>query len=230
MNECLTFPHGVIHRLGGPLVSAHLLTDASGSILIDTGLAGIPGELQKLGQRLGLRREALKAVLLTHGHLDHTGGLAQISTGWGAKIFAHAAEAGRIAGTAEYHGINRVGGGMEWLGRRVFRYQPSRIARALSDGDILPFWGGLRVLHLPGHTPGHCAFVSEATGLIFAGDMFASYSWSVHLPPAIFNVDGQLLRRSLSRLRETPNRGILPSHYDRMDVSLHARRLERLDR
>jgi hypothetical protein len=58
--------------------------------------------------------------------------------------------------------------------------------------------------------------------------MFASYQWSVHFPPAIFNVDGRLLRLSLGRLKTTPNRGILPSHYDRMDPALHARRLERL--
>jgi hypothetical protein len=43
------------------------------------------------------------------------------------------------------------------------------------------------VIHLPGHTAGHCGFYSDRHELLFSGDMFASYFFNVHKPPAILN-------------------------------------------
>lgn len=61
-------------RLGGPLVSAHLLVSDDVMTLIDTGLWGIPGELRSVVRRLGRSPRDLRDIVLTHGHLDHTGG------------------------------------------------------------------------------------------------------------------------------------------------------------
>ena len=57
--------------------------------------------------------------------------------------------------------------------------QPAIIDVPIADGDELPFWGGLRVVHLPGHTLGHCGFYSKAHDLLFSGDLFASYFFNV---------------------------------------------------
>ena len=69
---------------------------------------------------------------------------------------AHPLEQQHIDGTYPYAGLNAWCGRLE---RAVFRTgRSAAIDVPIADGDELPFWGGLRVVHLPGHTPGHCGF------------------------------------------------------------------------
>jgi glyoxylase-like metal-dependent hydrolase (beta-lactamase superfamily II) len=64
---------------------------------------------------------------------------------------------------------------LEAAGRFLLRYLAAAIDGFLTDGQELPFWGGLRVIHLPGHTRGHCDFFSGRHNLLFGDDMLASY-------------------------------------------------------
>ena len=232
----LKFGSARVLRLGGGLVSAHLLADDAGLTLIDTGLWGVPGQVRRAVARLGRRREELREVVLTHGHLDHTGGAAEIQAWSGARVWVHAADRDHVEQAVEYRGLARGCGWLETAGRVVGRaqgrtYCPPVIGAELRDGDLLPVWGGLRVRHLPGHTPGHCALVAErreACGLVFSADSFASYGWSVHRPPWFLTRDRVEAERSLRALAELRPEAVLPSHYDRMDPALHARRLAKL--
>lgn len=220
-------------RLGGPAVSAHLLVDREGLTLIDTGLWGIARELRRAVASLGRRPDELRNIVLTHGHLDHVGGAAEIQAWSGARVWLHAADREHVAQQVTYDGAARGCGWLEAAGRitgRIggWRYRPPEIGGELRDDVALPFWGGLRVWHLPGHTPGHCALVAareEARGLVFCGDLFASYAWSVHAPPRVLSRDVAAARESLAKLAATRPSFVLPSHYDRMDPALHARRL-----
>jgi glyoxylase-like metal-dependent hydrolase (beta-lactamase superfamily II) len=92
------------------------------------------------------------------------------------------------------------------------------------DGDELPWWGGLRVVHLPGHTLGHCGFYSAQHDVLFSGDLFASYFFNVHLPPAILNSAPELIPASLEKARALGAQNIVPQHYDVLDGALHRRR------
>ena len=105
---------------------------------------------------------------------------------------------------------------------------PAKIDVALADGDELPFWGGLTVVHLPGHTLGHCGFYSRRHDLLFSGDLFASYFFMVHQPPAILNSAPELIPASLERARDLDPRLMVPQHYDVLDGLLHRRRFDRL--
>ena len=98
------------------------------------------------------------------------------------------------------------------------------IDRFIHDGDELPFWGGLRVVHFPGHTEGHCGFYSQRHNLLFSGDLFASYFFAVHLPPPILNARPELIPGSLRKARSLDARYIVPQHYDILDGELHRRR------
>ena len=221
----LSYGEARVLRLGGPLVSAHLLVDEEGLTLIDTGLWGVAAELRRAIKELGRHPGELRAVVLTHGHLDHAAGAAEIQAWSGARVWLHAADREHLAQRVPYAGAARVCGALEWTGARAGRYRAPRVDEELRDGGVLPFWGGLRVRHLPGHTPGHCALVSERTGLVFAGDLFASYAWSVHAPPGFLCRDPARARESLRVLAAERPAAVLPGHYDRMDPALHARRL-----
>jgi hydroxyacylglutathione hydrolase len=111
----------------------------SNAVVVDPGDAA-PVEAFLRAHRLGLA-----AILITHHHADHTGGIAALTQGRDIPVYGPAAES--IAG----------------------------VTRELRDGDtvMLPdiFDGTLRVIEVPGHTRGHIAYVADGgDGFVFCGD------------------------------------------------------------
>lgn len=217
-----------LHVIRGLMGCCFLLRADDGCAMIDTGLAGEPFFIRRLFRRLKLAPSALKAILLTHGHLDHAGNLAWLQQWSRAKIFAHPAEQAHIDGVYPYRGVNRWCGRLEAAGRSVFGYRAARIDEFLTDGQNLPFWGGLQVIHLPGHTLGHCGFYSAKHNLLFSGDMFASYFFNPHKPPPILNSCPEQFAASAEKIRRLKPRWLVPCHFDRLDGDLHRRRFVKL--
>ena len=218
-----------IYTIRGVMGVCHLLVDDSGAVLLDTGLVGELWLIQWRLQRLGLKPRDVKAILLTHGHIDHAGNLAWAKAWTGAPVYAHPLEQAHIDGTYPYAGVNVWCGRLERAGRAVLRVgRPTAIDVPFVDGDELPFWGGLRVVHLPGHTLGHCGFYSQRRDLLFSGDLFASYFFNVHLPVPILNSAPELIPASLEKARRLNPRLMVPQHYDVLDGALHRRRFDRL--
>jgi glyoxylase-like metal-dependent hydrolase (beta-lactamase superfamily II) len=216
-----------LFTIRGVMGVCHMLADAEGAVLLDTGLIGEQWQIRWRLKRLGFGPRDVRAILLTHGHLDHVGNLAWAKQWTGAPIYAHPAEQALIDGTFPYRGINRACGRLERLGRRWLGVgATAEIDVTIGEGDELPFWGGLRVMHLPGHTLGHCGFYSARHDLLFSGDLFASYFFKVHLPPAILNSAPQLIPRSLEKVRRLAPRGLVPQHYDFLNPALHRRRFD----
>jgi len=219
-----------VYPIRGLLGYFHLLHDVSRgeAVLIDTGLVGEMRQLSRALSSIGLSWDNVKAILLSHGHLDHTGHLFEIKQRTGAPLFAHRAEQAHIDGTFAYRGPARVCGILEGFGRWILRYRPVEIDEHLEAGMELPYWGGLRVVHLPGHTQGHCGFYSARFGLLFSGDLFASYGFLTHLPPAILNSCPEYFDTSLQQVEELSPRLIIPNHYFGFDGALHRRRFAAL--
>jgi glyoxylase-like metal-dependent hydrolase (beta-lactamase superfamily II) len=217
-----------IYPIRGYHGSFHLLYDAARQegVLIDTGLAGEIPQIGKILREIGLEWSAIKAILLTHGHLDHTGNVSRLKELTGARVLAHPLEQRHIDGTFPYTGPSRLCGLMEAGGRWLFRYRPVSIDQPLVPDTVLPYWGGLRVIHLPGHTEGHCGFYSERFNLLFSGDLFASYWFSTHLPPVFLNSCPEKLSSSLNQVKSLAPRYIIPNHYSGFDGKLHRTRFD----
>lgn len=135
----------------------------------------------------GQGREVV-SIWLTHHHGDHVGGAQRLSERLAVPIAAHAATAERLAG-------------------RV------RVDRTLSDGDTLHLAGDpacvLRVVHTPGHAPGHLCFLEEQSGALVAGDMVASVG-TIIIEPSEGNMN--LYLASLARMKTLAPRLLLPAH------------------
>jgi glyoxylase-like metal-dependent hydrolase (beta-lactamase superfamily II) len=217
-----------LHPVRGYMGWCFLLADGDASVMIDTGMVGEPFLIRRLVRKLGLEPQSIKTILLTHGHIDHAGNLAWLKEWTGARVYAHADETRHVAGTYPYTGVARWCGLLEAAGRFVFRYRAAAIDEFLTDGQEFPFWGGLRALHLPGHTAGHCGFYSAKHDLLFSGDMMASYFFKVHRPPAILNSVPQHFPASIEKVRRLNPRWIVPSHYDYLDGRMHRRRFAKL--
>jgi glyoxylase-like metal-dependent hydrolase (beta-lactamase superfamily II) len=206
----------------------HILADAEGVVLLDTGFPGDAKRIRRVMEEIGVGPKDVRAILLTHGHLDHAGNVVELKTWTGAPVYAHSLEQQHVDGVFPYSGAARVCGVLEAAGRAVTGYRRGKIDVPIADGDELPFWGGLRVVHLPGHTLGHCGFYSAKYDLLFSGDLWVRFLMRTQTSPAIFSDDVSLVPASMRKARALGAHWIVPGHYDVPNAARLRRRFEEL--
>ena len=209
-----------VGRLGVVFVNLYVVTTEQGYVLIDTGLPGFkPLIRQAVEAFVGDR--ACRGIVLTHGHFDHAGNVAELARDLGVPVYAHRLEMPYLTGGSDYAPADPTPGGAICMMSRVFPtggYDLSDVCelRALDgdggeiDGGGLPGW---RWLHTPGHARGHVSLYREADGLLIAGDALATMdldSWTAQVsrerrlcrPATPFTPDWVSARRSVHRLAE----------------------------
>jgi len=177
-----------IYVVAGVVANPYILVDADGLTVIDTGLPRAEKKILAYIANLGRAPQDVKRIILTHSDLDHVGGLSALQKATSARTFTSKIEADAIAIGRASRQI--TGGG---LVRRVlfavvspfFKAIPVQVDEILTDGQILPIAGGLRVLDTPGHTPGHISLFSESAGVLFCGDSMISENGLQGSRPAV---------------------------------------------
>lgn len=134
----------------------------------------------------------VKAVILTHAHLDHVGGLKHFMNYYGVDFFMHPNEASVL---------EHVETSCRMYGLPVFDVPESSSALSLKEGDKLELGKAfLKVIETPGHTPGGVCFYSSQ-GLVFVGDtLFSGSVGRTDLPGGDFPT----LQSSLRKLVKLP--------------------------
>ena len=137
------------------------------SILVDeaTGKAAVVdpgGDLERIEEVLAKTGATLEKILVTHGHLDHCSGAAELRRRTGVPIEGPQREdlfwIEKLPQSAAQYGFPPA---------EVF--EPDRW---LEDGDEVTVGGAtLQVRHCPGHTPGHVIFFSAPEKLAIVGDV-----------------------------------------------------------
>ncbi|WP_339159464.1 MBL fold metallo-hydrolase [Paenibacillus sp. FSL W8-0186] len=159
----------------GLLIHPVLLMDENVTILIDTGFPGQFEELLEAMSQAGSPVQKLDVVLLTHQDLDHIGNLPDILKFKrdSLKVYAHRLEKPYIQ--AE----------LPLLKDPDHAPLKGRVDHELVDGQVLPFFDGITVIHTPGHTPGHVSFYLNREKILVAGDSMYSENGTlggVHAP------------------------------------------------
>lgn len=166
----------------GPGTNTYLVGNGPRRILVDTG-QGKPGYLPVLERALARAgAEGLQEIVLTHAHVDHIGGLADVQSRFGPLRVSKLVLPGAVAA------------GMT----------------AITDGQSIETDGAtLRAIFTPGHAPDHLCFALEQEPALFSGDNVLGVGTTV-IP--LEGGDLQLYLDSLERLLTEPPGRIYPAH------------------
>ncbi len=169
------------------------------AIAIDPGI-----ESSRIVEEITSRELEVVAILNTHGHGDHIGGNATLK-----EMFPSAP---LIIGTGDSVMLTDPNANLSWMaGLEIVSPPPDR---TVSEGDRLEFAGiELEVLDVPGHTPGHVAYLIRQTEpwYVFVGDvLFAGSVGRTDIPGG----DGRRLLQSIREklLTLPPETRVFPGH------------------
>jgi glyoxylase-like metal-dependent hydrolase (beta-lactamase superfamily II) len=152
---------------------------ADGWVLIDTGVKGYASKIINMAESLFGQGAKPRAIILTHGHFDHTGNLQELLKHWDdVPVYAHPLELPYLTGKSSYPPADpTVGGGlMAWLSW-AYPTKPidlgDRVQALDTSGYIeeLPEW---KTIHTPGHSPGHISLFFKLNATLIAGDAFTT--------------------------------------------------------
>jgi metallo-beta-lactamase class B len=143
---------GNIYYVGASEVTSYLITSPEGHILLDGGFPETAPLIERNIQKLGFKLTDVKALISTHAHFDHAGGLAELKRVTGAKFYASAADAPLLVAGGK--------GDFAFGDRFLF---PSVIAdETVKDEQVLRVGSAAMQAHLtPGHTKGCTTWTAE---------------------------------------------------------------------
>jgi len=192
---------GVV-RLGTDLVNWYLVADGDAVTIVDCGAPAYFDQLDAGLAKLGRSRADVQAVLLTHGHADHTGFAERARTELGIPVHVHKDDeqlttTGKAFGKAErpmfpylrYPQAYKLFGHLLSAGGTP---PPVQTVTTFSDDGELDVPGRPRAIHTGGHTSGHTVFFLESRGILILGDLLCTMN------PLTGSRGPQLLPRSLS--------------------------------
>lgn len=201
-------------------ITAGYLIRSDRPCLVETGTSlSAPTVVESL-IALGVGPEDLGTVVVTHIHLDHAGGVGDISAAFpNAQIVVHERGARHLVDPSRLvASAHRVFGPvMDELFGDLKPTDAERII-ALGDAGSVDLGGGRRLdaFHAPGHASHHVGLLDSQTGDLYTGDAAGVYLPEADAvrpatPPPDFDLD--LALGSMQRMREVAARRLLFSHY-----------------
>lgn len=212
-------------------VNIYMIANRRGSgkgwVLVDTGVKGSAEKIIDMAESLFGLGTKPAAIVLTHGHSDHSGSLQELLKYWDVPVYVHPLEAPYLTGQSFYPPADTTaGGGLMTLISWIWRTRPINVSRNLREIDPydgipeLPEW---KVIHTPGHTPGHISLFFPLNTTLIAGDAFTttktesaiyalSYMKKLSGPPKYFTTDWYAAARSVRKLASLQPRIVATGH------------------
>ena len=236
-----------VWRLKDLFVNVYFIQDhdATGWVMVDTGLKTTADKAKKLVAELFGKSSLPRAIIMTHAHFDHRGSLLELAEEWGVPVYCHHQEKPFLTGRASYPPPDpSVGGGAMALLSFLFPKGPINAQEHLielpADGTV-PELRDWRWIHTPGHTAGHISLFREKDGVLLAGDAFATTMQESLLavvsqkkwvcgPPKYFTSDWGSAARSVKELSALEPNVIATGHGQAMYGDEARKELHKLSR
>lgn len=199
---------------------------ADGLTVIDAGFPRYADHLDGTLQELARVRKDVRAVLLTHGHIDHIGMAASLAKS-GATVHLHPADT-TLAAKPKTDRPEKMlpymlfPAEVAFLGHAIkngaAKPDPMPQSVPLVDGSAADVPGHPLVRHVPGHTEGSCVLEFRDHGVTFVGDLLCTIEpWlcrrdKPQLQSRGSNRDSQQALQSLERLAGIESQLVLPGH------------------
>ena len=177
-----------IFRLGTRWANFYLVVEDREAVLIDAGYPGYWPYLVAACEALTLPLDAVRTVIVTHHHTDHSGVAERLRAEAGSTIFVHNADAPKVDGRARSHpprGFYRESWRPSMVRYLVHsarmggaRGAPVHRVTTLAQDCVLDAPGRPRIVATPGHTAGHLCAVLETRGVLMAGDAMRNFDYA----------------------------------------------------
>jgi glyoxylase-like metal-dependent hydrolase (beta-lactamase superfamily II) len=209
-----------IHRIGEGLVNSYLLEEGGEITIVDAGAPGYWNDLPNVLAEMGRTFADVRALVLTHAHIDHVGFAERLRREKGVPVRVHELDAKIARGEAKPQNQRMLGIGFAALrflrfalSKGMLRATPILEVATFDDGATLDVPGAPRVIHLPGHSEGSAALLARK--VLFVGDALATLnvlSGKTGPQLAPFGSDLPRARESLKRLEAIEADVVLPGH------------------
>ncbi|MBY0278189.1 MBL fold metallo-hydrolase [Candidatus Binatia bacterium] len=189
-----------------------LVRHETGLLLVDAGFPGWHYAILTAAESLP-QPNRITDIVLTHAHVDHIGGAAFIARHCDARILTSEPEKAFVQGKSLSHAANGLLPRLvlavnHWTqGRRV---DAIRVDETVTDGDVVH---GLRVIAVPGHTPGQIALWHERDEVLLCADALFNVNGAIGYDPVPGMTSNRAgARASLVRLAKLGCKDVAPSH------------------
>lgn len=215
-----------VHFAQTDLVNWTLVTDGDGVILVDAGFPGHRDDVLGSLRGLGFGPGDLRAILLTHAHIDHFGTAIWFASEHGTPVYCHPDEVGHAKREyleqASPVSVAAHAWQPKWLKWSVSIMRKGALTHAgipttesLSADIAARLPGTPQAVPTPGHTGGHCSYVVD--GVLVSGDALitdhpVASRRGPQLLPSLFNHDEAACLRSLEALGMLDADVMLPGH------------------
>ena len=212
-----------ISREGMGKLNLVLAWDEKNLVLVDAGLPGQTDDIAKAIADEGFKAEDLTHIIITHQDWDHLGCVADLQKlAPNLKVVAHVDEAPYLDGRTvpiklaarleQYDSLPAE--------QRVFidrwkdmqENSPITVHEQVQDRQLLPICGGIEIVHVPGHTPGHIAVCFKESRIIVCGDAANISGGEIVGSNPIHTHDMNQAEESLNKIKGCNLSGIVAYH------------------